>query len=69
MITTSTHDAVFLALKLGWDIGDDLYSDLDRFYKTQNITLSAAIQDGYLNLSWPTDNEETVFRLKYSEYL
>lgn len=70
MITISVHDTIFLALKLGWDYGEDIYRDLDRFYKTQNITLSAAIgRDNYLNLSWPTDNDEMIFRLKYSEYL
>ena len=71
MITATVHDAIFLSLKLGWDYDwDDLHKDLERFYNTQNITLSATIgQDDCLDLHFPTDNDETMFRLKYSEYL
>lgn len=71
MITISIESTILLALKMGWDYDwDELYKALDHFYKTHNITLSAAIdRDNYLNLSWPTDNDEMIFRLKYSEYI
>ena len=71
MITISIESTILLALKMGWDYKwSELHKALDHFYKTHNITLSAAIgQDNYLNLSWPTDELETLFKLKYSEFL
>lgn len=71
MITISVESTILLALKMGWDYNwSELYKALDHFYKTHNITLSAAIgHDNYLNLSWDTDELETLFRLKYSEHL